>query len=131
MYLLDGYSKIEAYDLIQKVDYSSYSNESLEKYNRILKGNIKKCPLDDISSSGYVVDTLEASLWCLLVHDNYEDTILEAINLGNDTDTVAAITGSMAGIVYGINAIPKEWLNTLIKKDYIIDLSLEFERKIK
>ena len=130
MYLLDGYSKIEAYDLIKKVDYSSYSNESLEKYNRILKGNIKKCPLDDISSSGYVVNTLEASLWCLLVHDNYEDTILEAINLGNDTDTVAAITGSMAGIVYGINAIPKEWLNTLIRKEYILGLAHEFEKDI-
>ena len=130
MYLLDGCSKIEAYDLIQKVDYSSYSNESLEKYSRILKGNIKKIPLDDISSRGYVVDTLEASLWCLLIHDNFEDTILEAINLGNDTDTVAAITGSMAGIIYGINAIPKEWLDTLIKKDYIIDLGKEFEKKI-
>lgn len=130
MYLLDGYSKIEAYNLIQKINYSSYSDDSLEKYNRILKGNIKKIPLDDISSRGYVVDTLEASLWCLLVHDNFEDTILEAINLGNDTDTVAAITGSMAGIVYGINAIPKEWLDTLIKKDYIMNLSLEFEKKI-
>lgn len=130
MYLLDGYSKIEAYDLIQKVDYSSYSNETIEKYNRILKDNIKKCQLDDISSRGYVVDTLEASLWCLLVHDNFEDTILEAINLGNDTDTVAAITGSMAGIIYGINSIPKEWLDTLIKKDYILDLSHEFEKNI-
>lgn len=130
MYLLEGYSKIEAYNLIQNIDYSSYSDESIEKYNRILKDNIKKCPLDDISSRGYVVDTLEASLWCLLVHDNFEDTILEAINLGNDTDTVAAITGSMAGIIYGINSIPKEWLDTLIKKDYILDLSHNFEKKI-
>ena len=131
MYLLDGYSKIEAYDLIQKVDYSSYSNKSLDNYNRILKSNIKKCPLDDISSSGYAVDTLEASLWCLLIHNNYEDTILEAINLGNDTDTIAAITGSMAGIIYGIKSIPKEWLDTLIKKDYIMDLAKKFEKKFK
>lgn len=131
MYLLSGYSKIDSYNLIQKVDYSSYSKESLEKYNRILKGNIKKCHLEDISSRGYVVDTLEASLWCLLIHNNFEDTILEAINLGNDTDTVAAITGSMAGIIYGIDSIPKEWLNTLIKKDYILDLSKKFERKLK
>ena len=131
MYLLSGYSKIDSYNLIQKVDYSSYSKESLEKYNRILNGNIKKCHLEDISSRGYVVDTLEASLWCLLIHNNFEDTILEAINLGNDTDTVAAITGSMAGIIYGIDSIPKEWLNTLIKKDYILDLSKKFERKLK
>ncbi len=131
MFLLDGYSKIEAYDKIQELDYSSYSKESLDKYNRILKDNIKKTPIDDISSKGYVVDTLEASLWCLLVHNNYEDTILEAINLGNDTDTVAAITGSMAGIIYGIKSIPKEWLDTLIKKDYIISLAKQFEKKVK
>ena len=131
MYLLDGYSKIEAYDLIQKVDYSSYSEDSINKYNSILKDNIKKNKLDDISSRGYVVDTLEASLWCLLVHNNYEDTILEAINLGNDTDTVAAITGSMAGIIYGIESIPQEWLGTIINKEYIMKLSKKFEKRIK
>ena len=130
MFLLDGLSKIEAYEKIQKIKFKGYSKESLEKYSRILKKNIKKVPLDDISSRGYVVDTLEASLWCLMVHDNFEDTILEAINLGNDTDTVAAIAGSMAGIIYGMNSIPKEWLNTLIKKDYIIDLAKKFEKKV-
>lgn len=130
MFLLDGLSKIEAYDRIQKLEYKEYSKESLEKYSRILKENIKKVPLDDISSSGYVVDTLEASLWCLLVHDNFEDTILEAINLGNDTDTIAAITGSMAGIIYGINSMPEEWLNTLIKKDYVLNLAETFEKMI-
>lgn len=130
MFLLDGYSKIEAYEKTQKLNYKSYSKESLEKYSRILKENIKELPLDDISSRGYVVDTLEASLWCLMVHDNFEDTILEAINLGNDTDTVAAITGSMAGIIYGIDSIPKEWLDTLIKKDYIMDLAKMFEKKL-
>ena len=130
MYLLDGLSKIEAYEKIQSLNYKSYSSESFEKYSRILKDNIKKVPLDDISSRGYVVDTLEASLWCLMVHNNYEDTILEAINLGNDTDTVAAITGSMAGIIYGIDSIPKEWLDTLLKKEYILDLAKKFEKKI-
>lgn len=77
---------------------------------------------------GYVVDTLDASLWWLLVHDIFEDTILETINLGNDTDTVAAITGSMAGIVYGMDSIPKEWIDTLLKKDNIIDLAKAFEK---
>ena len=130
MFLLDGLSKTEAYDRTQKLKYKEYSKESLEKYSRILKENIKKVPLDDISSSGYVVDTLEASLWCLLVHVNFEDTILEAINLGNDTDTIAAITGSMAGIIYGINSMPEEWLNTLIKKDYVLNLAETFEKMI-
>ncbi len=130
MFLLEGLSKLEAYDRIQELKYKEYSKESLEKYSRILKDNIKKVSLNDISSSGYVVNTFEASLWCLMVHDNFEDTILEAINLGNDTDTVAAITGSMVRIIYGIDSIPKEWLNTLIKKDYIMDLAEKFERKL-
>ena len=130
MFLLEGLSKLEAYDRIQKLKYKGYSKESLEKYSRILKDNIKKVPLDDISSGGYIVDTLESSLWCLMIHDNFEDTILEAINLGDDTDTVAAITGSMAGIIYGMDSIPKEWLDTLIKKDYIIALAKKFENKI-
>lgn len=130
MLLLDGLTKYDAYTKMQELDYSSYSDESLEKYNRILTGNIKKIKLDDISSRGYVVDTLEASLWCLLIHNNYEDTILEAINLGNDTDTVAAIAGSMAGILYGVDSIPNEWLNNLLKKDYLIELATKFEQLI-
>lgn len=113
MFLLEGFSKFEAYERIQKLKYKGYSKESLEKYSRILKDNIRK-----------------VSLWCLMVHNNFEDTILEAINLGADTDTVAAITGSMAGIIYGINSIPEEWLNTLIKKDYIMDLAKKFEKTI-
>lgn len=130
MLLLDGFSKEESYKKIQKLKYKGYSNGSLEKFSRILKEDIKRVPLDDISSRGYIVDTLEASLWCLLVHNNYQDTILEAINLGNDTDTVAAITGSMAGIIYGMDSIPKEWLDTLIKKDIIMDLAKKFEKVI-
>ena len=63
--------------------------------------------------------------------NNYEDTILEAINMGNDTDTVAAIAGSMAGILYGYDSFPKEWKETLIKRDYLIDLANKFEEIIK
>lgn len=130
MLLLDGLDKKNAYEKLKKLDYSFYSDYSLEKYNRILKGDIRKNTLDEISSSGYVVDTLEASMWCVLVHNNYEDTIIEAINLGNDTDTIAAIAGSMAGILYGYNSIPKQWIETLIKKEYLIDVAKKFEKII-
>lgn len=128
LYLLSGLDKSEAYKKIKELDYSYYSSDALEKYSRILNSDIDKYDLDEISSSGYVVDTLEATLWVLLNHSNYEYTILEAINLGNDTDTIAAIAGSLAGIIYGIKSIPKEWLNTLIKRDYLEELALEFER---
>lgn len=60
----------------------------------------------EIRSSGYVVDTLEAALWSLLHSHSYAETVLRAVNLGNDTDTVGAVAGGLAGILYGMEAIP-------------------------
>ncbi len=76
---------------------------------------------DEISSSGYVVDTFVAAMWCLLNTDNYKDCILLAANLGSDTDTVAAVAGGLAGIMYGYESIPKEWIETLQEKQVIDD----------
>lgn len=130
MYLLAGNTKEDAYDLIQNIDYSSYSEYAVSKYDRILKNNIKNYDMDSISSSGYVVDTLECALWILLNANSYKETIVATTNIGNDTDTVGAIAGSMAGIIYGISSIPEKWINKLMRKDYLIDLSLNFEKSI-
>ena len=75
-----------------------------------------------IKSSGYVIDTLSAALWCLLTTKSYKECVLKAVNLGEDTDTVAAVAGGLAGAMYGINAIPNEWLSVLKKRDYIDNL---------
>lgn len=91
-------------------------------YNRIFDPDFKNFSRDEIKSTGYVVDTLEAALWCLLNTDNYKDCVLKAVNLGDDTDTVAAVTGGMAGALYGYEGIPKEWLESLIKREYIEDM---------
>lgn len=77
------------------------------------------CPRDSIKSTGYVVDTMEAALWCLANTTNYKDCVLTAVNLGNDTDTVAAVAGGLAGIVYGFDSIPKEWVEKLANKQLI------------
>lgn len=77
---------------------------------------------DEIKSSGYVIDTLEASLWCFLTTDNFKDCVLKAVNLGDDADTVAAIAGAYAGLYYGLDAIPKEWVENLLGKDNIYKL---------
>lgn len=73
-------------------------------------------------SSGYVVDTLEAAIWCLLNTDNYKDCVLKAVNLGEGTDTVGAVAGGLAGLYYGIEAIPEGWMEVLPKKDWITEL---------
>ena len=93
-----------------------------EHFERLFDVNFDKLDRDSIKSSGYVIDTLEAAVWCLLTTDSYKECVLKAVNLGDDTDTVAAIAGGLAGALYGYDAIPKEWLDTLIKRDYIEEL---------
>jgi len=88
-------------------------------FMRIFDSDFEKLPEEMIKSGGYVVDTLEASLWCLLTTKSYEECVLKAVNLGDDTDTVTAIAGGLAGALYGFDSIPAKWLNTLKRKDYI------------
>lgn len=76
-----------------------------------------------IKAKSYVVDTLEAALWCFGTTDSLEAALLAAANLGDDCDTVAAITGQLAGCHYGLNAIPADWLNVLVEKDRIEQLA--------
>lgn len=125
--LLDGVDKIKAFDLLKEIDYSKYySDDSIKVYHRILKGDLKFLEMNQIRSSGYVVDSLEASLWCTIKNNTYEDAVVAAINLGQDTDTIGAITGSINGIIYGKKNIPERWLNKLIRKDYLEELSNQF-----
>ena len=80
----------------------------------------------DIKSGGYVVETLEAAIWCLLNTSNYADCVLKAVNLGDDADTTAAVVGGLAGIHYGFAAIPEKWISSLQKKEYVLDLYERF-----
>ena len=114
----------------KKKDYSQYySNDSLSYYKRILDGTITKLPEEEIESSGFVVSTLEASIWSLYNSNNYEEAVLKAVNLGADTDTVAAITGSLAGAYYG--NIPNKWLSKIQNKNLIDDIYNNFINNIK
>ena len=76
-------------------------------------------PRDEVSSGGYVLHTYDAAFWCLANTDCYKDCVLAAVNLGDDTDTTAAVAGALAGIVYGYESIPREWLSVLRGKDVI------------
>ncbi len=96
--------------------------EELGYYDRLFSESFISTERKDISSSGYVVDSLEAAVWCLLNTDSYKDCVLKAVNLGGDTDTVAAIAGGLAGALYGYGNIPQEWKDTLIRRDMIESL---------
>ena len=129
--LLGGNNKETAYQDICKVDYSKYySPETINVYKRILDGNLMNISIDQISSSGYVVSTLEAVLWTILNTKDYREAIIRSVNLGEDTDTVGAITGSLAGMIYGYETIPKEWLEVIPKQDYLNSLIDEFNAQI-
>ena len=109
--------------MVKCLDYSMFSNEAQEEYQRFLKTDIFKEKLDTISSSGYVVYTLETVIWIILNCNSYNESIIGAINLGEDTDTIGAITGSIAGILYGYDNISDKWLKDLQGKkqlDYYI-----------
>ncbi len=104
---------------------ASFENQ-LHHFDRVFSLNIQNLPRDEIKSGGYCISSLEASIWCLLNNENYRDTILEAVNLGYDTDTTACIVGGLAGIYYGYEDIPDDWINQLAKLDYIEELVNDF-----
>lgn len=92
-------------------------------YRRVLEGHLPALAEEEIQSTGYVVHTLEAALWCLLRHGTYAATVLAAVNLGDDTDTTGAVAGGLAGLAYGEIAIPSEWLAVLARRADIEDLA--------
>jgi len=104
---------------LKKAEDYYKNHPELKHYRRIFEENFKDTPRDDISGSGYVVNCLEASIWCLLSTDSYKDCVLSAVNLGDDTDTTASVSGGLAGLLYGYSDIPEEWKNTLIRREYI------------
>jgi ADP-ribosylglycohydrolase len=103
--------------------HPSIDTDVLGKFARILQSDISALPESGVKSSGFVIDTLEAAIWCFLTTDNYRDAALKAVNLGDDTDTTAAVTGAMAGLFYGLEDIPAGWLNTLAASGEIRRLS--------
>ena len=100
-------------------------------YDRLFSPGFTEVLDSRIKSSGYVVDTLEAAIWSLCTTHSYKSCVLRAVNLGEDTDTAAAIAGGLAGIFYGMEAIPGEWLQTLLRREYMEELCEGFYQRIK
>lgn len=124
---------LESDDLIKAVKDGTYSAmkyyknheefiEEIHHYKRLERDDFGQLPVNQISSTGYVVNTLEAAIWCLLNTTNYKDCVLKAVNLGKDTDTVGAVAGGLAGLYYGYDNIPKEWLDIIVKREYIEEI---------
>lgn len=92
-------------------------------------GEFQQMPAEDIKTSGYVIDTIEAAVWCLLTTASFKECMLKAVNMGDDADTVAAIAGGLAGLYYGYEEIPEEWLAVIKRREWIEDLCEQMEKR--
>ncbi|WP_419873243.1 ADP-ribosylglycohydrolase family protein [Candidatus Pristimantibacillus sp. PTI5] len=97
-------------------------------FERVLEGDLSLLKQEEVQSSGYVVHTLEASIWSLLTTGSFAEAVLRSVNLGEDTDTTGAVTGGLAGIYYGLDAIPENWLQQLARREEIEELCSRFEQ---
>ncbi|MBS1756833.1 MAG: ADP-ribosylglycohydrolase family protein [Bacteroidetes bacterium] len=126
--IINGIDKFQIYRNLQTevsehlISLSINPNE-IKLFDRLLTGNIYELTDSEIFSSGYVLHTLEASIWCLLTTDNYKAATLKAVNLGEDTDTTGAVTGGLAGLLYGVGTIPQNWMQQIARKEDIEDLA--------
>jgi ADP-ribosyl-[dinitrogen reductase] hydrolase len=118
--LLSGQEPKEALR-IARAEFARYyeSAHGLHRFRHLLEDDLAVTPEDQIASSGYVLHTLHASLWTLLTTSSFEACVLKAVNLGGDTDTTGCVAGGLAGVHYGLNAIPPEWLNTLPRHEEV------------
>jgi ADP-ribosylglycohydrolase len=128
--------KVCAYDNLKRAfqNGSPYiAGDTLDKFSRILRQDIRALPDAAIKSGGFVVDTLEAAFWCFLTTDNYRDAVLKAVNLGSDTDTTAAVTGALAGLYYGFgeSGIPQDWIGKLAGAQEILNTADRIAKRYK
>ncbi|QIY92753.1 ADP-ribosylglycohydrolase family protein [Chryseobacterium gallinarum] len=133
--LINGKSKKEAYTLTQQLvleysDFQGFNPKEIELFYRVLKNDISRYSEEEIRSGGYVLHSLEASLWCFLNSGDFSEAVLKAVNLGEDTDTTGAITGGLAGIYYGFENIPQEWIGELVRKGDIGQLCDKLQQKL-
>jgi ADP-ribosyl-[dinitrogen reductase] hydrolase len=114
-YILRAY---ENSDVFSNIDNSNLHHT----VKHIAFGQYKNKTIDQIKSGGYCVETLEAAIWSVYTTNNFSDAVLKAVNLGDDTDSVAAVAGQIAGAIYGIDNIPNNWIDKLHRKDYLLEV---------
>jgi ADP-ribosyl-[dinitrogen reductase] hydrolase len=128
--ITDAY-KVANHSLLNLLEELEINPKEAELFERITNGKLAELQESSIQSSGYVIHTLEASIWCLLTTNSYEEAVLKAINLGEDTDTTGAVVGGLTGLFYGMKSIPNEWIDKIARKEDIEELTNKLSDKYK
>lgn len=133
--LIKGEKKLIAYKKMQDnvrafLNSMDFDSGVESAFDRILKNSITSYFEDEIKASCYVVHSLEAVLWSFMKSENYKDSVLRAVNLGEDTDTNAALTGALSALLYGLDKVPKKWIDMLPRKDDIDQLAEKYNLSI-
>ena len=134
--ILDAKNIFDAYKGMQLsvsdfLESLAIDRSEISLFDGVLKHDIYELPEDRIDSGGYVVSTLEASIWCLLTTGNYREAVIKAVNLGDDTDTTGCVAGAAAGLYYGYGGIPEEWVGKIAKRGEIDNLAERLYIKIE
>jgi ADP-ribosylglycohydrolase len=99
-------------------------------FRQVMEDDLRMLPEGGIITSGYVLHTLHASLWCLLTTSSFDECVLKAVNLGGDTDTTGCVAGGLAGVHYGLGAIPRKWIDALARKNEVGSLFERFSQLV-
>jgi len=125
--LMFGWKPKPALDSVRS-EFANWYGRSAEiaRFRHLLEDDLVSLPEPEIVSTGYVLHTLHASLWCLLTTQNFSDCVLKAVNLGGDSDTTGCVAGGLAGVAYGMRSIPVDWISQLARKNDVERLLREF-----
>ncbi len=96
---------------------ATYDDEDL-RVSAMLRDTLVMEP-EEIRSSSFVLDTLQTALWTVLRSADFEHAVTVAVNMGHDSCAVGAVTGALAGAVYGEGGIPGRWLDTLRDRERV------------
>lgn len=104
---------------------NSELKESLNKVkNLFLNSTPCEVALRTLGTRGYVVETVSSALYCFISSiEDFEETVINAVMGGGDTDTTAAIAGAISGAWNGIDKIPKRWIEEVENSSQIIDIA--------
>ncbi|AEW02107.1 hypothetical protein A4D02_08820 [Niastella koreensis] len=125
--LLNGSDKQTAYANVAKnvsafIAHLDIGQNDKEVLKPLIGEDITSRSEDSINTIHHARHTIQAAMYCFMKTNNYKEAVLTAVNLGDDADTTAAVTGGLAGLYYGFDSIPEKWIEQVQRSNEIRDL---------